>query len=182
MYNGAVKLSIPTPRWWQRAVMRLAATRAGSWLLSRILAHSDRLILRLSGGQRTLTTLITGLPVIRLTTMGAVSGQLRVCPLIPVPDGERLIVFATNFGSRRHPSWYHNLSVHPQVSVALYGASGDFIASRAEGEERERYWRQAVAMYAGYGAYEKRAGGREIPVVVLTPVGDIERGDEGTNL
>ncbi|HUF39219.1 MAG TPA: nitroreductase/quinone reductase family protein [Anaerolineales bacterium] len=160
----------PTPTRLQRAILYLAATRPGSWFLSRILARFDRAWLRLTGGRRTLTTAMTGLPVVQLTTRGVKSGRPRVCPLIMLPDGNRLIVFASNFGSQRHPAWYLNLRANPNVNVEHNGASAPYRARPAGEAERARYWRQAVAMYPGYRVYERRAGGRRIPIIVLEPL------------
>ncbi len=42
------------------------------------------------------------------------------------------------------------------------------IAEAAAGEERERLWRAAVEMYAGYEDYQKTTE-RQIPVVILRP-------------
>lgn len=146
-----------------------AATRPGSWLLSRILARLDQLVLRLTGNEKSLTTLLTGVPIIQLTTYGAVSGRERVCPLIPLPDGNDLIVFATNFGAQRHPAWYLNLKANPEVLVSLNGTTGDYTARPVEEAARARFWRQAVAIYPGYGSYKTWAAGRKIPIIRLTP-------------
>lgn len=170
-----MRISPPQPKWWQRVVMRIAATRPGSALLSRILRRLDGFVLRFSNNETSFTSLMTGLPIIRLTTFGSVSGQPRICPLIPLPDGERLVVFATNFGSRRHPAWYHNLTANPEVLVSLDGSTTRYVARPAEAAERPRYWGQAVAMFHGFADYEQRAGGRMIPIVVLTPAEDGQR-------
>ena len=50
------------------------------------------------------------------------------------------------------------------------GASGDFVAREAQGDERSRLWDEAVDYYAGYDTYQVRAGEREIPIVVLERV------------
>jgi F420H(2)-dependent quinone reductase len=47
------------------------------------------------------------------------------------------------------------------------GATAPYRAREAEGAEREELWRKALAFYAGYAAYERRAGGRRIPIMVL---------------
>ena len=52
------------------------------------------------------------------------------------------------------------------------GAERPYVAHEAEGEERARLWRRAVEAYSGYEDYQARAGGRRIPVVVLTPAGE----------
>jgi hypothetical protein len=43
------------------------------------------------------------------------------------------------------------------------------VAREAKGKEYERLWKKAVALYAGYAAYKARTGGRQIPILVLTP-------------
>lgn len=164
-----MQVRIPDPAGWQRLIQALAATRPGGAVLSRILARIDGLVSRLSGGRHTATTLLTGLPIIHLTTYGAVTGQPRVCPLIPIPDGEKLVVFATNFGARRDPAWARNLAAHPQAQVTLNGVSAAYTARPAEETERARYWSQAIGIYTGYAAYARRAGGRIIPIFVLSP-------------
>ena len=40
----------------------------------------------------------------------------------------------------------------------------------AEGDERERIWRQMAELYPPYDDYQKNAGDRVIPVVVLAPI------------
>jgi deazaflavin-dependent oxidoreductase (nitroreductase family) len=40
----------------------------------------------------------------------------------------------------------------------------------AQGEERERLWKQMAALYPPYDEYQVRAAARTIPVVVLDPV------------
>lgn len=163
---------IPEPKWWQRLILTFAASRPGSWLLSRILARLDKTTLQLTAEKQTLTTLLTGLPVIRLTTYGSVSGKPRVCPLLPIPDGDYLIVFATNFGAKRHPSWYLNLKANPEVLVSLNGSTGKYSALPVAEGERDRYWRQAIAIYPGFGSYAARADGRHIPIIRLSPLNE----------
>ena len=49
------------------------------------------------------------------------------------------------------------------------GESIKCTASDAQGGERDRLWDKAVGVYDGYEKYRRRAGEREIPVVVLRP-------------
>ncbi len=164
-----MQIPSPTPPRWQRAIQRLASTPAASALLSGVLPALDRAMLSLSGGRRTLTEMMSGLPVVHLTTYGAVSGKLRVCPLLGIPDGERVILIASNFGGSRHPAWYRNLQANPASLISINGRTAAFQAQEAEGDERARYWAQAVRMYPGFAAYARRAAGRHIPVMVMTP-------------
>jgi deazaflavin-dependent oxidoreductase (nitroreductase family) len=163
-------IPIGTPRRWQVALQKLAATSPGSWLLARLLPPLDLWVLRRSQGRHTLAALLTALPVVTLTSWGARSGLPRRCPLVAIPDGARLALIASNFGGRRHPAWVYNLQAHPQADVAHGGQSARYRARPASGEERARYWAQAVSLYAGYAAYARRAG-REIQIFVLEPEG-----------
>jgi deazaflavin-dependent oxidoreductase (nitroreductase family) len=58
-------------------------------------------------------------PLILLTTTGAKSGQARTSPLMYIPDGDRLLVLASNYGAPKHPDWYYNLLAHPNVTVEV---------------------------------------------------------------
>ena len=138
-------------------------------MLSRILARLDRVALGMTAEKKSLTTWVTGLPVIQVTTYGRISGKPRICPLIPISDRDNLVVFATNFGAHRHPSWYHNMAANPDVLVSINGSSGEYSARDADEAERVRYWRQAIVMYPGFRSYASRADGRKIPIVVLSP-------------
>src|SRR2546430_13061868 len=62
---------------------------------------------------------MAGRPLLLLTTTGAKSGQSRVAPLMYVPEGDRLLIIASNAGAPQHPDWYHNLVAHPQVTVEV---------------------------------------------------------------
>jgi F420H(2)-dependent quinone reductase len=158
-----------TPNIFQRAIQRIAATSLGARLLVPSLHRVDRFVLRASGGRTTATAAAAGVPMLTLTTIGAKSGQLRSTPLIGIPDGDRLVLIASNFGQAHHPAWYYNLKKHPQATVALKGRTGDYVASEAEAAEYDRLWQKAVTLYAGYAAYKTRTGGRPIPIIVLTP-------------
>jgi deazaflavin-dependent oxidoreductase (nitroreductase family) len=120
--------------------------------------------------------MLAGLPVVTLTAVGARSGRLRTLPLVGIPDGEKVVLIASNFGRPHHPAWYHNLRANPEARLTGHGRAGTYIASEVTGPDRERYWNQAVDLYVGYAVYERRTGGREIPVMVLTPKDDRGKG------
>jgi deazaflavin-dependent oxidoreductase (nitroreductase family) len=150
----------------QRVVRRIIATRPAAWLLARTIHHVDGAVMRASGGRATASALFTGLPLITLTTTGAKSGRPRSVPLVGIPDGERLILIASNWGQASHPAWYHNLKANPEVAVTRGGETRSYVARELAGVERKAAWAQAVALYPGYRGYAKRAG-REIPIFVL---------------
>ncbi len=155
-----------TPNVAQRAVRRLIATRPVTWVLARTVHHIDAAVFRASGGRTTASATLTGLPLITLTTTGARSGQPRSVPLVGIPDGERLILIASNWGQAKHPAWYHNIKANPAVTVSHGGETRPYTARELAGEERAAAFARAAALYPGYDGYAKRAG-REIPVVGL---------------
>ena len=155
----------------QRALRRLGASRPGSWLFARILHHIDRPVYRLTRGRHTFASLLSGLPVVMLTTTGARSGLPRSVPVLGLPTEDGLAVIASNFGQERHPAWYHNLRAHPDGEVRVDGVTRRFLAREAEGAERERIWQAGLAVYPGFSQYESRATARRIAVFLLDPAG-----------
>jgi deazaflavin-dependent oxidoreductase (nitroreductase family) len=161
----------PPILWWQRIIQRLASIDfISSGFLSKYLHRMDGAVLKWSNGEKSLTTMFTGLPVVVLTTTGARSGKTRNVPLAGYPDGENIILIASSLGSVHHPAWYHNLSAKPEVQLTKNGLTEKYHAHTATQAERDQYWQLALSYYPGYLAYEKRCGGREIPIVVLEPV------------
>jgi deazaflavin-dependent oxidoreductase (nitroreductase family) len=157
------------PNAMQRALHPILRTKASGWFLARTLHHFDRPVLRLSRGRYALTSLLAGLPVVTVTTRGAKSGQPRSLPLIALPDGENVILIASNFGQKHHPAWYYNLRAHPEVQLTYEGQTVAYVVRETSGEERERCWQRAVEIYSGYARYKERAGQRQIGVFLLTP-------------
>ncbi len=151
-------------------VVRIASSRGGAWLFSRLAHHIDRPLLRWTDGKTSLSSLVSNVPVMTLQTTGAKSGQLRETPLVMTPDGERLILVASKWGQGGVPAWCHNLRAHPRCQVVASGASRPFVAHETSGAEREACWQKAVAYYPGYAAYAGRVGDHVIPVLVLQPV------------
>ena len=107
-----------------------------------------------------------GVPLILLTTKRAKSGQTHVSPLIAIPDGERYLVVAAKGGAPQHPFWYHNLVAHPDVTVETGSETFAATARLLTGEERAQAFAKAVAVFALFDEYQKKAV-REIPVFSL---------------
>ena len=110
------------------------------------------------------------LPTLLLTTTGRKSGELRALPLIYGESGDSYVVIASKGGMPTHPVWYLNLVANPECELMVGPNNVSACARVAEGEERERLWKQMAEIYAPYDEYQERAGGRTIPVVVLDPV------------
>lgn len=107
-----------------------------------------------------------GRPLLLLTTTGAKSGQLRTKPMMYIPDGDRLLVIASNAGAAIHPDWYRNLVTHPEVTVEVRNETFKAIAIVTEGLERQRLWNRVVEQYPFFADHQAKVT-RQIPVIVL---------------
>jgi deazaflavin-dependent oxidoreductase (nitroreductase family) len=155
---------------FRRIVRATASWRPMSWFYARTLHHMDRLVYRLTRGRATFASWVAGLPIVMLTTTGCKSGRRHTLPLVALPEGERLVVIASNYGQSRNPGWYHNLRADPRATVCFGGVTRDMLARELEGEERERHYARGIEIYPGWTTYRKRAANRRIPVMELTPV------------
>ena len=153
----------------QRGLRRLCATAPGSWLFARILHRIDRPVYQLTRGRHTIASLLTGLPVVMLTTTGARSGVPRTVPVLGLPTPEGLVVIASNWGQTRHPAWYYNLRADPRATVVVNGATRGVRAVVATEDRRARIWQEGLKVYPGWSHYERRAAHRDIAVYVLEP-------------
>jgi deazaflavin-dependent oxidoreductase (nitroreductase family) len=103
----------------------------------------------------------------RLPALAPANDGRRTLPLIGVPDGDRLVLVASNYGRRRNPAWYYNLKANPQCSATYRGQHHEMEAYEAEGDERQRLWELDVSVYPPRNHYARRAEIRRIPVMVL---------------
>jgi deazaflavin-dependent oxidoreductase (nitroreductase family) len=111
-----------------------------------------------------------GAPVLLLTTTGAKSGEPRTTPVMYLPDGERMIIFASKGGAPTNPAWYHNLLKTPAATVEVGADTLDADAVVTSGEEREKLFNHQAELYPQFADYAQKTS-REIPVVALVPKG-----------
>lgn len=149
------------PRWFAAFVARPGV----SVLALRLATRLDRPLMRLSRGRLRLSFVI---PLVLLRVRGARSGVLREIPLLCVPDGEDLLLIASNGGRSREPAWAHNLRAHPDVDGVRGGRTRAYRAEELANAERTDAWERAVAVYPGYARYAERAG-RPIALFCLRP-------------
>jgi deazaflavin-dependent oxidoreductase (nitroreductase family) len=124
---------------------------------------------RSNGG--TVGGMFEGTPLLLLHHTGARSGTSRISPLAYQADGDRYVVFASKAGAPTNPDWYHNLKAHPRTTVEVGPETIEVVAGEATDEDRDRLFRAQVERSPTFSAYEKKTGGRVIPVIVLTPTG-----------
>jgi deazaflavin-dependent oxidoreductase (nitroreductase family) len=151
-----------------RAASRLLGTKAGSAIHRRLFAPIDRALIHLTGGR--VNSSFGRIPMVVLRTTGARSGVQRDVPVIYFTDGDDVILTASNYGRAKHPSWFHNLLVHPECELFAGGRSGHFVAHPTAGADRDRLIALAESWASNFTVYLARTNGiREIPVLRLTP-------------
>jgi deazaflavin-dependent oxidoreductase (nitroreductase family) len=112
---------------------------------------------------------IKGRPVILVTTRGAKTGKLRKVPLMRVEHDGAYAIVASDGGAPKPPTWYYNVRAEPLVELQDGTETRDYRAREVSGEEREIWWKRAVAAYPYYADYQKKTD-RQIAVFVLEPV------------
>jgi len=110
-----------------------------------------------------------GLHLLRLTTVGARTGQPRNSTLGYFAESDQAwVIIGSAGGASRHPAWIYNIAKHPdQVWVQLTGQKIKVRPETLKGEERAAMWQRLVEAAPNYKAYETKTD-REIPLVRLT--------------
>jgi deazaflavin-dependent oxidoreductase (nitroreductase family) len=114
---------------------------------------------------------IRGAPVLLLDHVGRRSGEWRTCPLLYLPDGDDYVVIGSKGGSHKHPAWFLNLREMNETTINLGARTLPVSVRLATAAERERLWPRVVEMWSDYATYQQRTD-REIPLVILSPLGD----------
>jgi deazaflavin-dependent oxidoreductase (nitroreductase family) len=132
--------------------------------------HTRGIVGRHVGGHRALL----------LTTRGRRSGRDRTVALIYALRGDDLVVVASNGGSDRHPAWFWNITVDPDVHVQTGRKRFPATARVASDEDYTALWSLVNRKNRGlapllrsgakgrYDAYQRHTD-RQIPIVVLKP-------------
>jgi deazaflavin-dependent oxidoreductase (nitroreductase family) len=113
---------------------------------------------------------LVGMLVLRLTTVGAKTGQSRTVTLGWFPDGDSAWLVVASFGgSAKHPAWYLNMAKNPaQVWIEVNGRRVKVRPESLKGAERVDAWRRITVVAPHYATYQASTD-RENPVVRLTP-------------
>jgi deazaflavin-dependent oxidoreductase (nitroreductase family) len=143
--------SLP-PRWFIRLF----------WTLQRGLYS----VTRGRFGLQTATAARQGM--MRLRTVGRVSGKERTAILCYFEDGPDLVTMAMNGWADAEPAWWLNLQARPGTIVDLPGGSRAVHAHAADKDERPRLWARWAALDKDLDGYAARRS-RETAVVILSP-------------
>jgi deazaflavin-dependent oxidoreductase (nitroreductase family) len=149
------------------SIRRLGHKRSFATIMKWIAPPLDRAIIKLSGG-RLRASGGGPVPTLLLTHTGRKTARTRETPLGYLRDGDRLVVFGSNWGQEHDPAWALNLVANPRATVQVARDRWEVTARITEGAERQRYWAQGLRMWPAYDTYEKRSG-RRIKVFALDP-------------
>jgi F420H(2)-dependent quinone reductase len=137
-------------------------------VLFKVLSGLHNVVYRTSRGR--IAGRIGKLDVLLLTTTGRKTGKPRTVPLLYTETGAGYAVIASKGGAELDPAWCVNLRANPAALAELGGKRIRVKAREAEGDERDRLWRQMADGYHGYDNYQLKTS-RQIPVFVLEPAG-----------
>ena len=148
---------------FQKIMERVAKFRPATWCLVNIGPKIDPFLMRVSNGR---LKLAPSSSTVILYNRGAKSGILRKIPVIYFSHEEDVILIASKGGADKHPAWLYNIKANPEIELWVGRAGGAYTARIASLEEKEALWPLAVKFYSGFSDYQKRAGNRDIQVVI----------------
>lgn len=123
---------------------------------------------RVGGSWRVGSALRAPVPVCLVTTTGRKTGEPRTVPLLHLPDGDRVLLVASQGGLPSHPQWYRNVLADPNVTVQVGRRTRAMTAREASPEERAELWPELVTRYSDFASYQSNTS-RVIPVVICEP-------------
>lgn len=103
-----------------------------------------------------------------LSTTGRKTGRRRAVVLQYFPDGNAMVVVATNDGGSTHPAWYLNLVASGKAEVEVDGRRLNVLGTELAAEDAERWWRRILDIAPDYERYS-RAARRSFPILRLSP-------------
>lgn len=105
-------------------------------------------------------------PMVLLHTIGRKSGTVHLVPMRAMELEYALYVFGSAHGSERHPDWYLNLLVTPDILVEKGSEIVLMRATNVVGDEHERIFSIQSDRFPIFAEYQSRLE-RTIPVVKL---------------
>ncbi|MGY0499711.1 nitroreductase family deazaflavin-dependent oxidoreductase [Nocardia sp. FBN12] len=101
-----------------------------------------------------------------ITTTGAKSGRAITNPLVYLPDGDRIVLIASNGGADKHPAWYFNLVADPELTLEVGSETYRGKAELVADPERTALYDRMVERLPGFAEYRDNTS-REIPVFAV---------------
>jgi deazaflavin-dependent oxidoreductase (nitroreductase family) len=134
--------------------------------LMKLMSGVNVFVYRLTNGR--LMGRFSGADVCLVTMTGRKSGREITIPLIYTPDGEDVLLVASQGGMPKHPAWYYSLAASPEVKIQVRGEVRDMVARQASDEEKRARWPRLLEVYPDFDDYQKRTD-RNIPVFICSP-------------
>ncbi|MGY0497523.1 nitroreductase family deazaflavin-dependent oxidoreductase [Nocardia sp. FBN12] len=107
--------------------------------------------------------------VLLLNHVGARTGTHRTSPVMYHHDGDAIAIAGSKAGQPTHPAWFHNLKANPDTTIQIGADLLPVRARIAADTERNRLWPRFVESFPSYDFYQRNAGNRTIPIVILEP-------------
>jgi F420H(2)-dependent quinone reductase len=107
--------------------------------------------------------------ILLLDHVGARTGTHRTSPLMYHADGDTIALAASKAGQPTHPAWFHNLKANPDTTIQIGARSHPVRARVATDAERNLLWPRFIELFPSYDFFQRLAGNRTIPIVILTP-------------
>src|SRR3954464_11506093 len=123
-------------------------------LRQRVFTRAHVRLFKLTGGR--IGGQIKALPMLLLSTKGSRSGRIYTTPLGYLPDGDDIVIIASNGGHDYHPAWYRNLQANAHVLVQTGREEERRVAVEATPQERMRFWPRIDAVWPGYAGYRAK--------------------------
>lgn len=108
--------------------------------------------------------------MLRLSTVGRRTGQMRAAIVGYLADGPNLVTPAMNGWADPEPAWWLNLQANPEATVELTSGRSRVIARAANPDERARLWARFLDL--GSAAFTDASAAlrsRETAIVILEP-------------
>jgi deazaflavin-dependent oxidoreductase (nitroreductase family) len=110
-----------------------------------------------------------GHPLLLLTAPGRKSGHPHTVSVTYFEHNGSYVVVGSAGGMKNDPQWIRNLAATPTAHVQIGAEQTDVGVRIAEGEERDRLWREVVIAQAPFFAGYQEKTGRTIPLALLEP-------------
>lgn len=127
---------------------------------------NDQIIAEFRANEGKVGGMFEGAPMVILTSTGSKTGNPHTNPLMYLPDGDRVVVFASKGGAPENPQWFNNLVANPDATAEVGTEKFQVKAVVTEGEERDRLFEEQKKRYPQFAEYEANTA-RTIPVVAL---------------
>jgi deazaflavin-dependent oxidoreductase (nitroreductase family) len=95
-------------------------------------------------------------------------GGQRSGPINFLPDGDRYVFVAANWGKKENPGWYYNLRKQPKTAVQVERVALRAEAQESEGEGYLRLWKLVTGRSPYYKRYQAQTKSK-IPILILLP-------------